>query len=94
MRSAHCAVAPKATITVGGNLDEWKDIPGVTVLGKDESVDSIEVLRRPWLALKEAHPGLVSGRLKMAWDEDNLYICAEANDPTDQKNAVPMGRSR
>ena len=33
---------------------------------------------------------LVSGRLKMAWDEDNLYICAEANNPTDQKNAVPM----
>ena len=83
-------MAPKATITVDGNLGEWKDIPSVTVLGKDDSVDSIEVLRRPWLALKEAHPGLVSGRLKMAWDEDNLYICAEVNDPTDQKNAVPM----
>ena len=62
----------------------------MTVLGEDDSVDSIEVLRRPWLALKEAHPGLVSGRLKMAWDEDNLYICAEVNDPTDQKNAFPM----
>ena len=86
----NCAVVPKATITVDGNLGEWKDIPSVTVLGKDDSVDSIEVLRRPWLALKEAHPGLVSGRLKMAWDEDNLYICAEVNDPTQQKNAVPM----
>jgi len=86
----NCAVAPKATITVDGNLDEWKEIPGVTVLGKDDSVDSIEVLRRPWLALKEAHPGLVSGRLKMTWDEDNLYICAEVNDPTGQKNALPM----
>ncbi len=86
----NCAVAPKATITVDGNLDEWKDIPGVTIFGKDDSVDSIEVLRRPWLALKESHPGLVSGRLKMAWDEDNLYICAEVNDPTNQKNALPM----
>ena len=86
----NCAVVPKATITVDGNLGEWKDIPSVTVLGKDDSVDSIEVLRRPWLALKEAHPGLVSGRLKMAWDEDNLYISAEVNDPTQQKNAVPM----
>ena len=77
-------------MTVDGNLDEWKDIPGVTVFGKDDSVDSIEVLRRPWLALKESHPGLVSGRLKMAWDDDNLYLCAEVNDPTDQKNALPM----
>ena len=48
----NCAVAPKATIIVDGNLDEWKDIPGVTVVGGDESVDGIEVLRRPWLALK------------------------------------------
>ena len=86
----NCAVVPKATMSVDGNLDEWKDIPGVTIFGKDDSVDSIEVLRRPWLALKESHPGLVSGRLKMAWDDDNLYLCAEVNDPTDQKNALPM----
>jgi hypothetical protein len=86
----NCAVAPKATMTVDGNLDDWKDIPGVTIFGTDDSVDSIEVLRRPWLALKESHPGLVSGRLKMAWDDDNLYLCAEVNDPTGQKNAVPI----
>jgi hypothetical protein len=86
----NCAVAPKKTITVDGNLDEWRDIPGVTVFGKDDSVDSIEVLRRPWLALKESHPGLVSGRLKMAWDDENLYLFAEVNDPTDQKNAFPL----
>ena len=71
-------------------MDEWKDIPGVTIFGKDDSVDSIEVLRRPWLALKESHPGLVSGRLKMAWDDDYLYVSAEVNDPTNQKNARPM----
>jgi len=86
----NCAVAPKAKISVDGNLDEWKDIPGVTIFGKDDSVDSIEVLRRPWLALKESHPGLVSGRLKMAWDDDFLYVSAEVNDPTNQKNARPM----
>jgi hypothetical protein len=86
----NCAVAPKAKITVDGNLDDWKAIPGVTIHGQDDSVDAIEVLRRPWLALKEAHPGLVSGVLKMAWDDDNLYISAEVNDPTDQKNAAPM----
>ena len=86
----NCAVAPKAKINVDGNLDEWKDIPGVTIFGKDDSVDSIEVLRRPWLALKESHPGLVSGRLKMAWDDDYLYLSAEVNDPTNQKNARPM----
>jgi hypothetical protein len=86
----NCAVVPKATINVDGNLAEWNNIPGVTVFGKDESVDSIEVLRRPWLALQESRPGLVSGRLKMAWDDENLYVCAEVNDPTDQKNALPM----
>ncbi|HEY5814178.1 MAG TPA: hypothetical protein VIT23_16165 [Terrimicrobiaceae bacterium] len=86
----NCAVGPRAAITVDGNLSEWKDIPGITIFGKDDSVDSIEVLRRPWLALKESHPALVSGRLKMAWDEDNLYLSAEVNDPTNQKNAFPM----
>ncbi len=86
----NCAVVPKAAIAVDGNLDEWKAIPGVTVFGKDDTVDSIEVLRRPWLALKESHPGLVSGRLKMAWDDEHLYVCAEVNDPTNQKNALPM----
>lgn len=85
-----CAVAPMAKISVDGNLDDWKDIPGVTVFGKDDSVDSIEVLRRPWLALKESHPGLVSGRLKMAWDNEYLYVAAQVNDPTDQKNARAM----
>jgi hypothetical protein len=53
----NCAVVPKATINVDGNLAEWKNIPGVTIFGKDESADSIEVLRRPWLALKQSHPG-------------------------------------
>jgi Domain of unknown function (DUF1083). len=77
-------------VTVDGNLDEWKDVPGVTVLGKDDYVDRIELLRRPWLALKQSHPGLVSGRLKMAWDDENLYLSAEVNDPTDQRNALPM----
>ena len=86
----NCAIAPKATINVDGNLDDWKVIPGVTIFGDDESVDSIEVLRRPWLALKESRPGLVSGRLKMAWDDENLYLCAEVNDPTEQKNALQM----
>jgi hypothetical protein len=85
-----CAVAPRLRVTVDGDLDEWKDVPGVTVLGKDDTIDRIEVLRRPWLALKQSHPGLVSGRLKMAWDDENLYLSAEVNDPTDQKNALPM----
>ena len=70
----NCAVVPKLAVTVDGNLDEWKDVPGVTVLGKDDNIDRIEVLRRPWLALKESHPGLVSGRLKIAWDDENLYL--------------------
>ncbi len=86
----NCAVVPNAKISVDGNLDEWKGIPGITVIGKDDSVDSIEVLRRPWLALKESHPRLVSGLVKMAWDDDNLYVCAEVNDPTHQENAPPM----
>ena len=86
----NCAVAPKRTINVDGNLEEWKDIPGVTVFGKDDSIDQIEVLRRPWLALRQSHPALTSGRLKMAWDDENLYVCAEVNDPTNQKNALPI----
>jgi hypothetical protein len=86
----NCAVAPRAKITVDGNLDEWKDIPGVTIFGEDDTLDAFEVLRRPWLALKESHPGLISGRLRMAWDDESLYLSAEVNDPTNQKNALPM----
>lgn len=86
----NAAVAPKAKITVDGNLDDWKDVPGVTIVGEDNSIDPTEILRRPWLALQQSHPGIISGRLKMAWDENNLYICAEVNDPTEQKNLAPM----
>ncbi|MBE2178939.1 MAG: hypothetical protein IAE97_00505 [Chthoniobacterales bacterium] len=86
----HVAAAPKAAITVDGDLGEWKDIPGVAIFGGDEKVDTAELLRRPWLALQKEHPGMVSGRLKMAWDDEHLYLCAEVNDPTDQKNTTPM----
>ena len=36
----NCAVAPKAKIAGDGNLDDWKDIPGVIIFGQDDSVDS------------------------------------------------------
>jgi hypothetical protein len=81
-------VARKAKIAVDGDLAEWESIPAVAILGSKEKVDSTELLRRPWLALKEEQPKLTSGWLKIAWDDDNLYVCAQVHDPTEEKHAI------
>ena len=39
-----------------GNLDDWKDVPGVTVVAKAQKAEPTELLRRPWLEIKDAEP--------------------------------------
>ena len=84
------AVVVKKTITVDGNLDDWKDIPGVTILGTSDKIDSTELLRRPWLEVKEKQPKATFGTVKLAWDDKYLYVSAIVNDPTDEKSAIRM----
>jgi hypothetical protein len=87
-------VVKKKTIVVDGKLDDWNDIPGITVVAGVQAVDLAEKMRRPWLDLKEETPQGNLGEFKLAWDENYLYIMARYNDPTadDKKplfSAVP-----
>ena len=81
----NAAVAPKRTIKVDGNLDDWADVPGINVIGSADNVDLSEQARRPWLEIQKGNPNATSGVFKMAWDDNYLYVCAQVNDPTPEK---------
>lgn len=84
------SIARRGAKTIDGNLDDWKDVPGVTVINSTEKIDSTELLRRPWLAMSQAQPKATIGEVKLAWDDDNLYVAARVNDPTPEPNAIRM----
>jgi hypothetical protein len=86
----NAAVTPKRTIIVDGSLDEWLDIPGITMVAKTEKVDTAELARRPWLDMRDKLPNGTFGEVKMAWDDKNLYIAARVNDPTIEKNKTRL----
>jgi len=78
----HVTAAPKRTFTIDGNLDDWKDIPGVTVIAGAVKADKTELMRRPWLDLKDQLPDGSFAEFKLAWDENYLYIAARVRDKT------------
>jgi len=78
----HVTAAPKAKITIDGNLDDWKDVPGVTVIAGPVKADRTELYRRPWLDLKDQLPDGSFAEFKLAWDEDYLYVAARVRDKT------------
>ena len=80
----NAAIAPRGTKIVDGNLDDWNDVPGVTALGTTEKIDPTELLRRPWLAVSSDNPTATVGEVKMAWDENTLYVAARVQDPTSE----------
>jgi len=80
------AIVPKGTKTIDGNLDDWKDVPGVTVVAKTEKAEVTELLRRPWLELKDKQPDGSFAEFKLAWDEKFLYVAARVHDPTPQSD--------
>jgi len=84
------AVAVKKTIKIDGKLDDWKDIPGVMIVATKEKTDLTELLRRPWLDMKEKQPDGTFGEVKLAWDDKFLYVAAMVNDPTDEKSPIRM----
>jgi len=85
-------IAPKATITVDGNLDDWKNIPGVTVIAGPATADKMELARRPWLELKDQLPDGGFAEFKLAWDENFLYVSARVRDKTPTPLARIEGR--
>jgi hypothetical protein len=83
----NAAVAPRGTKTVDGNLDDWSAVPGVKVIATEQKVNLSEQLRRPWLEVQQGNPQATFGELKMAWDDNFLYIGARVNDPTPEPGA-------
>jgi hypothetical protein len=86
----HAAIAPHRTFTIDGNFDKWKDVPGLTVVAKSQKVDATELMRRPWLEIKEQQPEGNFAEFKVAWDEQFLYVAARVNDPTPDTELPPM----
>lgn len=87
----NCAVAMKKTMKIDGDLSDWEKIPGITVVGKSEGVNPDELARRPWLRLvKEVPKGAVMANIKMAWDDQFIYVAAEVNDSTPQTDKIRM----
>ena len=86
--SLNVAVAPRAKITIDGNLDDWKNVPAVSAFASKDKIDPTELMRRPWLQVQESTNEIVAGRVKLAWDENNVYICAEVQDKTPEANAI------
>jgi hypothetical protein len=82
------AVAPKGTKTIDGKLDDWKDVPGILLVAKVEKVDATELARRPWLEMQEKQPQGMFAEVKVAWDEQNVYLSARVHDPTPETNKV------
>jgi len=80
----NAAIAPRGTKTIDGKLDDWADVPGVTVVAGAQEAELTELLRRPWLELREQKPDGNMAEFKLAWDERFLYIAARVNDPTPQ----------
>lgn len=83
----NAAVVPRGTKQIDGNLDDWTGVPGVTVIGSPEKVDISEQLRRPWIEVQKNNPQATTAELKMAWDDDYLYIAAQVSDPTTEEAA-------
>ncbi|MDP7253106.1 MAG: hypothetical protein QGF00_26115 [Planctomycetota bacterium] len=87
----NCVVAVKGTKTIDGDLGDWEGIPSITLVGKDKKISQDELARKPWLRLlKDLPEGAMFAELKMAWDENNLYVAARVNDPTPQTDKPRM----
>jgi hypothetical protein len=87
----NCAVAVKGARKIDGDLSDWDNVPGITLVGEQKGIDPDELARRPWLRLvKDLPGGAVAAELKMAWDEEFLYVAARVSDATSQTNKVRM----
>jgi len=77
-------VAPKGAKKIDGDLGDWRDVPGIRLVGEKQEIDRAEFLRRPWLDNAAKLPDGTFAELKLAWDENFLYVAAQVHDPTPQ----------
>ena len=85
--SLSAAVVPRGAKQIDGKLDDWADVPGITVIGSGDKMDISEQLRRPWIEVQKDHPQATTGELKLAWDDDYIYLGARVSDPTNEEAA-------
>ena len=79
-------VAQKLTPAVDANLDDWKKVPAISVVSQLEKVDLSEMARRPWLNLKDQKPDGSFAELKLAYDDNFIYVAAQVNDANPEMN--------
>jgi len=82
----NAAIIPKGTKTIDGSLDDWHGVPGVTVVAGAQEAELPELLRRPWLELRDKQPDGTLAEFKLAWDDSFLYLAARVHDPTPQSD--------
>jgi len=80
----HAAIVPRGTKTIDGDLGDWTDVPGVTVVAGAQAAELTELLRRPWLDLRDQKPEGNLAEFKLAWDPEFLYVAARVHDPMPQ----------
>lgn len=83
----NACVIPRGTKTVDGDLSDWASVPGVKSMAGKAAQEASELLRRPWLRIREANPEGSLAEFKLAWDPDFLYIAARVYDPTFEEPA-------
>lgn len=84
-------IAAKGGRTIDGDLSDWADVPGVTLVGKDKQISADELARKPWLRLLEDLPqGALIAEIKLAWDENFVYVAARVNDDSPQMDKPRM----
>ncbi len=84
-------ILPRLTPTIDGDLSDWSSVPSMTVRGLDQMPhDLSELARKPWLEAKEIAADGTAAEFRMAWDEANVYVCAQVYDPTPQMDKRRM----
>ncbi len=86
----HVLLAPRATKTIDGNLDDWKDEPGVPVRATAKKADATLQAWQPFNKFVEQQPDGSYAELKAAYDDKFFYIAARVYDPAPQTPHVRL----
>ena len=79
----HVVVARRGTKKVDGSLDDWKDDLGVPVQAALQKVDTTQAAWMPFVEARDKQPDGSFAEVKLAWDDEFLYVAARVNDPSD-----------